>query len=135
MSIFTIIILCAAAWLLIVALTVLICILFDVDPEVYCLPTLIPTVIGFIISIFIAIGASTEDARAYVASYNAQKITIEQSINNDSLDGLERIELVKQATQLNGNLARKKELFGRWHVVAYDKYIYDDVEFISLEKE
>ena len=56
------------------------------------------------------------------------------SLENEELSGLERIELVKQATELNGELAERKARVQLWHFVVYDNTIYDNVELIKLTK-
>lgn len=89
----------------------------------------------FIGSIFIGIGINTENEKIYVKKYLAQKETIEMSLESEELSGLERIELVKKATGLNGELAEKKAMFELWHFVTYDNTIYDNVEFIDFNKK
>ena len=82
--------------------------------------------------VFIGIGLNTDEARTFIASYGAEKFTIEQSLNTDTLTGFERIELVKRASELNGELAARKEKSTFWHWVYFEKGIYDNVEFIDL---
>lgn len=82
--------------------------------------------------IFLGIELTTGEARAFVASFKAEKTTIEYSINNDALSGLERVELVKLACELNGELAARKEKSTFWHWVYFEKGIYDNVEFIDF---
>ena len=88
----------------------------------------------WIASIFIGIGITTQEEKVYVQKYLAQKQTIEMSLENEDLTGLERIELVKQATELNGEVAERKARFQLWHFVVYDNTIYDNVELIKLTK-
>lgn len=85
-------------------------------------------------AVFIGIGINTQEEKVYVQKYLAQKQTIEMSLENEDLTGLERIELVKQATELNGKIAERKARFQLWHFVVYDNTIYDNVEFIKLTK-
>lgn len=82
--------------------------------------------------IFIGIGLTTNEAKVFVASYEVEKMTIEQSIDSDILTGFERIELVKLASELNGELAARKEKSTFWHWIYFEKGIYDNVEFIDL---
>lgn len=82
--------------------------------------------------IFIGIGLTTNETKAFVASYEIEKMTIEQSIDSDILTGFERVELVKLASELNGELAARKEKSTFWHWVYFEKGIYDNVEFIDL---
>lgn len=88
--------------------------------------------VTWIAGVFIGIGIGDKEERVFVARYNAQKYTIEQSLKQDTLGGLERIELVKQATELNGELAERKAKFDLWYHVHYDNSIYDNVELIDL---
>ena len=83
--------------------------------------------------IFVGIGLATESEQIYVAQYETQKLTIEQSLKSDMLTGLERVELVNKAIELNGELAKRKVSFNLWHTVYYDNSIYDNVDFIVFE--
>ena len=82
---------------------------------------------------FVGIGIYTEEERIFIAGFEAQKQTIEMSLDNENLSGLEKIELVKKATELNGELAERKSRFNMWHYVSYDNSMYNDIEPISLE--
>lgn len=93
---------------------------------------LIVHIILFVGFIFAGIGISDNGDRKFVVEYQAQKYTIEASIENSDLTGLERIELVKLATELNKKLASRKYDFDKWYNVHYDNSIYDGVEFINL---
>lgn len=77
--------------------------------------------------------ATTEDAQIFVAQYEMEKITIENSLESDYISGLERIKLVNKAVELNGELAARKVRYNRWHHVTFDKHVYDDVEFIKFD--
>lgn len=88
--------------------------------------------VAWIAGVFIGIGIGDKEERVFVARYNAQKYTIEQSLKEEDLTGLERFELVKQATELNGELAERKAKFELWYHVHYDNDIYDNVELIDL---
>jgi hypothetical protein len=46
-------------------------------------------------AVFIGIGIYTEDERLFIARFEAQKQTIEMSLDNENLSGFERLELVK----------------------------------------
>jgi Ethanolamine utilization protein EutJ (predicted chaperonin) len=102
-------------------------------------PTVVHVIICVFISaivwiggIFVGIGILTEEERAYVAQYEAQKYTIEASLVSDSLSGLERVELVNQAAIFNGEMAKRKVTFNRWDYVTYDPHMYDNVELIDI---
>lgn len=97
---------------------------------------IIPIIVGFILTIpftFFGIGLNTEYAIKYRASFEAQKDIIEQSLESDELSGLERIDLVTKAAELNGEMAAKMVSAERWHVVFYDDTVYDGVELIKLD--
>ena len=81
---------------------------------------------------FLTIGMQTEEARVYADEFEAQKNTIEQSLESDILTGLERIELVKLATEANRDLAKKKATMRLWYYVYFDETIYDHLEPINL---
>lgn len=91
------------------------------------------SIVVLICSTLVGIGLTTENERVYVAKYEMQKLTIEQSLASDMLTGLERVELVNKAIELNGELAERKARFDLWHTVHYDNSIYDNVDFISFE--
>ena len=82
---------------------------------------------------FIGIGINTEYELAYVARYEVQKETIEMSLNSEALSGMERIELVNKAVELNGEMAERKAMYDRWHYVTFDDSIYDGIEFIKFK--
>ena len=87
--------------------------------------------IGFI---FIGVQLNTNDHRAYLQKYLIQKETIEMSLESENLSGFERVELVKQAAELNGELAEKKAYIKFWYSGVNDNTIYDNVEFINLNR-
>ena len=86
------------------------------------------TLVFLILLPFIGIGIDTEDERCFVVTYEAQKATIEQSLESDQLTGFERAQIVNIATELNGELANRLYYFNLWHNVHYDNSIYDNVE-------
>lgn len=86
-------------------------------------------------SVLIGIGLTTEYERIYVEKFNAQKATIELSIESESMSGFERATIVNRAAELNAELAERKARYNRWYFVCYDDTIYDDVEFIDLTGE
>ena len=98
----------------------------------FCVVTIF-SIIFWVAGIFIGIGINTEDERVYVAKYLAQKQTIEMSLASEKLTGLERVQLVTKATEINGEFAEKKAKFELWHFVVYDNKIYDGVELIDLK--
>ena len=70
-----------------------------------------------------------------IAGYEAQKITIEQSLDNEDLSGLERIELVNNASKLNEWLAEEKIEISKWtkfDIYSSVKEQYANAEYINL---
>lgn len=94
--------------------------------------TIIVSVAVFIDGLFVGVGLNTEEAQVWSAKYEAQKTTIEQSLDSEVLSGLERIELVKQASELNGELAERQATAELWHVVYYDENVYAGLEPICI---
>lgn len=84
--------------------------------------------------VFGDIGINTHSERCYVAEYKAQKETIENSINSDTLSDLERNQIVNKIVDINGEFAKRKAQYNTWYYVYYDNHIYDDIEFITLSK-
>jgi hypothetical protein len=134
MSIFGIIGICFAICLIITLLGLLPCFCDSywdwLYPKIF-IPIMIALFIG---AIFIGIGINTESERVYIKKYIAQKQTIEISLESEDLTGYERVQLVTKATELNGELAEKKARFDLWHFIVYDNTIYDNVEFINLNR-
>lgn len=116
----------------------LICILiaFSIDKEcdakfwAFSLAIMAIVLVG---GILLGVGISTTNERIYIARYEVQKQTIEQSLASNMLTGLERVELVNKAIELNGELAEHKAKFNLWHTIYYDNSIYDNVDFIVFE--
>lgn len=135
MSIFGIITIC----LVISVVVWLFAMMPDIMDGIYSVGARIGIGIGalliFIGSVFVGIGINTENEKVFVKKYLAQKQTIEMSLEVEELSGLERIELVRQATELNGELAERKAQFELWYFVVYDNTIYDNVELINLNKK
>ena len=81
---------------------------------------------------FIGVKLNTDSHKAYLQKYLIQKETIEMSLESDNLSGFERVELVKQATELNGELAERKAYIKYWYSGVGDNTIYDNIEFIKF---
>ena len=98
---------------------ILFCILIAISPTKTSIKKVsISLCIGFamfIASIFIGHYIEVESNHKYIASYSIKKETIETSINSDNLSDIEKIELVKIATELNGELAEKQYKCGKWY--------------------
>jgi hypothetical protein len=94
---------------------------------------IVTTVVILVAGTLLGIGLETEGQRVFVAKYEIQKETVERSLASGALTPMERIELVNKVVDLNGELAERKASCSRWHVVLYDKHIFDNVEFINLD--
>ena len=81
---------------------------------------------------FIGVQLNTDSHKAYLQKYLIQKETIEMSLESDNLSGFERVELVKQASELNGELAERKTYIKYWYSGVSDNTIYDNIEFIKF---
>lgn len=83
---------------------------------------------------FCSLGAflDNESLRKDVASYQASKYTIEQSLQNDKISGLERIELVKLANEKNEWLARTQYDIQQWYRFYLDKDLVLTLEKIDI---
>ena len=135
MNIFVVIVCCFAVCLFIALIYLLIFgVILENDSSLFWKLSAIAFLVVWAGAVFIGIGINTQEEKVYVQKYLAQKQTIEMSLENEELTGLERIELVKQATELNGKIAEKKARFQLWHFVVYDNTIYDNVELIKLTK-
>lgn len=91
------------------------------------------TVAVFVFSLLICITASTNGEREYAEKFRIQKTTIEQSLESEHLSGLEKIELVNKAVDLNGELAERKLKLTRWYNVVWDKGVYKNIDYIKFE--
>lgn len=72
-----------------------------------------------------------------INAFTANKELIEKSIYNDKLSGLERIELVKQSTEMNSWLATTQAHMKKWTAFDYSNDIKDVLfllEYIDLAK-
>lgn len=87
-----------------------------------------------VVAPIIGVGINTTNERVYIQKYTAQKETIEASLESETLTGLERVELVNKAVDLNGEFAERKAKFDIWHHVYFDNSMYDGVEPIDLSK-
>lgn len=132
MSIFGIIGVCFAIALLLWSISMLVVVLGESKNASRWVISIIAIAI-WIGAVFIGIGIYTEEERLFIAKFEAQKQTIEMSLDNENLSGLERIELVKQASELNGEMAERKAKLQVWHYVTYNNSMYDNIEPISLE--
>lgn len=92
--------------------------------------TLVVTLVG---GIFAGIAINDEQQKLFIVQYEAQKEVIESSLESEVLTGFERVELVKQASELNGELATRKAKYDIWHYVTYEDGLYDNIEPIRLK--
>lgn len=103
-----------------VTIVALLCDLFDFDmlyrDRVWHL------IFAAIIAVFSAGGYQVEKSirGRYIEQYIATKSTIETSLKNDTLTGLERVQLVQQASKANSELAGYKYDCRQWYGIAFD---------------
>ena len=81
---------------------------WDSDKVVIVTITVIYSIIAITTSFFVPYYIAKEDSNSYVNSYTVKKATIEESLKSETLTGFERAELVKQAAEINADLAQKK---------------------------
>lgn len=74
---------------------------------------------------FGAVQMSKEETRKYMEEYFAVKTTIESSVKNEAFSGLERVELVKQASEENAELARIQYKCKQWYGFDIDKRVLE----------
>ena len=91
------------------------------------------TVAVFVVSLLTCITISSNGEREFAEKFIVQKTTIEQSLESEHLSGLEKIELVNKAVDLNGELAERKLKLTRWYNVLWDKGVYKDIDYIKFE--
>lgn len=106
---------------------------YGVDDWVFVLVlvgTLVVTLVG---GTFAGIAINDEQQKLFIVQYEAQKEVIESSLESEVLTGFERVELVKQASELNGELATRKAKYDIWHYVTYTDGLYDNIEPIRLK--
>ena len=138
MSIFLVVLLACLAAILVGMIPALVWEIIDSCTSVYIdekwvqITAVIIGLVFFVIGIFVGVGLVTEDERIYISKYEAEKAVIEQSLDSDVLTGLERVQLVTKAAELNGEFAERKARYERWHHVCYDNTLYDNIDFISL---
>lgn len=102
---------------IIIGLYVLVCVCDDIKIKWWLVIILFIVIVG--IACCINITVYTEKEKIYVEQYLAQKQTIEQSMQSEKLTGLERMQLVQQATELNGELAEHRAKYNKWHYVVW----------------
>ncbi|MGN0961033.1 MAG: hypothetical protein ACI4PF_02395 [Christensenellales bacterium] len=99
----------------------------------WALPVLIFAIVLFGFS-YIGAFLDREQLNKEIASYQASKYTIEISLENDDLTGLERVELVKQASEKNEWLARKQYEVQQWYRFYLNKNAVLELKPIDLTK-
>ena len=104
---------------------------WDWDSKKVVIITTIYSIIAITISFFVPYYVEKEDSNSYVNSYAIKKATIEESLKSETLTGFERIELVKQATEINAGLAEKKYKITKWYGFYLNKEI-ENLEYIDL---
>ena len=104
---------------------------WDWDSKKVVIITTIYSIIAITISFFVPYYVEKEDSNSYVNSYAIKKATIEDSLKSETLTGFERAELVKQATEINADLAQKKYEITKWYGFYLNKEI-ENLEYIDL---
>lgn len=121
--------------LIFVLIGLLIDLVFDWDwgfnKAVIITTIVIYSIIAITISFFVPYYVAKEDSNSYVNSYMVKKATIEDSLKSETLTGFERIELVKQAAEINADLAQKKYEITKWYGFYLNKEI-ENLEYIDL---
>ena len=93
--------------------------------------TVLYSIIAITTSFFVPYYVAKEDSNSYVNSYTIKKTTIEESLKSETLTDFERAELVKQATEINADLAQKKYEITKWYGFYLNKEI-ENLEYIDL---
>lgn len=104
---------------------------WDSNKVVIITITAIYLIIAITTSFFVPYYVEKEDSNSYVNSYAIKKTTIEDSLKSETLTGFERAELVKQATEINADLAQKKYEITKWYGFYLNKEI-ENLEYIDL---
>lgn len=79
----------------------------------------------------IGIGSEKINNDTWTQQYIYQKQLIEDSLNNEKLSGLERVELLKQANELNVELIDKQFKCVKWYNFTMDDTVLE-LELVSL---
>ena len=103
----------------------------DFNKAVIVTITVIYSIVAITTSFFVPYYVAKEDSNSYVNSYAIKKATIEDSLKSETLTGFERAELVKQATEINADLAQKKYEITKWYGFYLNKEI-ENLEYIDL---
>ncbi len=125
--------LASTLFVLIVYVIVENCTCYCPDETVWSIIAGVVALLVWIGSVFAGIAINEEQERLFIVQYEAQKEVIESSLESDVMTGFERVELVKQASELNSELARRKAKYDIWHYVTYGGDLYDNVEPIQLK--
>lgn len=96
-------------------------------------PILLVIIIVTLITVMAA-NIERHKVNAEVEGYKMVKYTIEQSLENDNLTSLERIELVKQASEYNKWLGEAKYKVTVWYNFHLDEDNVLQLEEIKLDK-
>ena len=90
-------------------------------------------IVVWIISIVIGCYIENQKLKVETEQYRAVKETIETSLQSDKLTGLERIELVKQASEQNAWLKGTQYKVQQWYNFYLSKDILE-VEIINIKE-
>ena len=112
---------------------ILVMVVFDLELSKYFKKLALTFVIvGCIVGMLVGYNVEVHRIGSYIDQYTVAKTTIESSIHNDQLSGFEKIELVKQATEENKELAAKQYDARQWYGFVIPDEILE-LEPISIE--
>lgn len=70
-----------------------------------------------------------------IADFISQKQSIEASLNDDRLTGFERAEIVKLASELNGELSRMQYQATKWYGFAINDKVLEIEPILTVEED
>ena len=108
-----------------VGLLAAICFFVDGRLRIGLMVIVVLAVLGGAIGLYV----ECESSSKFVESYSVAKTTIESSLTAEDLSGFERMELVRNATELNQELAEAKYTASKWYGIATDDRVLD-LEYI-----
>lgn len=109
-------------------------VLFEYDLEKYTWVVIIAIIIlGVFVGAKIGIAIDKSYYETKIEQFKMSKQTIETSIINDKLSGLERVELVQLAVEENKWLAEIKVDVTKWWYFHLDESLLEDLQPINFE--
>lgn len=71
----------------------------------------------------------------YVNGYISKKVIYEESLKNDKLSGLERVNLISNISAINAELEEKKIEYKKWHYYYLDYSLIEKLEPIKIGED